>query len=393
MMEGWKEYLFDEFVECNPKIGIKRGETVEHCEMEDINPVFKYLYPQGKKIYNGSNSKFQNGDTVFARITPCLENGKIAQIKGLTTDKAIGSTEFFVFRGKKEVSISDFVYYLCKTNIVRDTAVNSMTGASGRQRADLKALKKLSLHCPQDISIQQKIASILAAYDELIEVNNQQIALLEEEARELYKEWFVRMRFPGYKSVKFVNGVPEGWKYVTLDSFVQIKMGQSPQSKFYNENRRGLPFHQGVGSYGKRFPNHIVYTTFNGKVAEKGNILFSVRAPVGRLNIADRKIIIGRGLAAMHHCQNLNSYLFYFLDNEFSYEDKIGNGAIFNAVGRDELFKYKVLMNHEVARVFDDIVKKLDNQIEYLSVQNQHLVEIRDRLLPRLMSGKLSIKG
>lgn len=147
-MKDWKPYTFNEAVECNPKVTAKKGDIIENCEMEDINPSYKFLYPRKGKLYKGSNSKFQNGDTVFARITPCLENGKIAQVKGLKKNCGIGSTEFFVFRGKKNISYNDFVYYLSKTNLVRDTAVNSMTGASGRQRADIKAVKKYQSNSP-----------------------------------------------------------------------------------------------------------------------------------------------------------------------------------------------------------------------------------------------------
>lgn len=377
MMEGWKEYLFDEFVECNPKIGIKRGETVEHCEMEDINPVFKYLYPQRKKIYNGSNSKFQNGDTVFARITPCLENGKIAQIKGLTTDKAIGSTEFFVFRGKKEVSISDFVYYLCKTNIVRDTAVNSMTGASGRQRADLKALKKLRLHCPQNTGIQQKIASILAVYDELIEVNNQQIALLEEEARELYKEWFVRMRFPGYKSVKFVNGVPEGWKIKNLGDILELAYG-----KALREEERIEGDYPVYGSSG------IVGTHINALIQ-------------GPVIIVGRKGNVGKVYISFKDCYPIDTvfyslthyplYYVYFLLKDQTFIE--GDAAV-PGLNRNQAYKIVVKMpDLKLIESFNEFCEVNFSKIENLQLQNQHLVEIRDRLLPRLMSGKLSIKG
>lgn len=390
-MKDWKPYTFNEAVECNPSVTVKKGEIVENCEMEDIEPNFKFLYPREGKLYKGSNSKFQNGDTVFARITPCLENGKIAQIKGLKKNKGIGSTEFFVFRGKKDVSDTDFVYYLSKTNLIRDTAINSMTGASGRQRADIKSIKKINLQLPP-FSTQQRIASILNAYDELIEVNNQRIKLLEETARELYKEWFVRMRFPGYKKAKFVKGVPTNWNITTIANEVNFKMGQSPKSEHYNEDGKGLPFHQGVGTYGSRYPNHKIYCSVNGRFAEKGDILFSVRAPVGRLNIADRKLIIGRGLAAMNHKKGFNSYLFYLLQNEFSKEDIIGNGSIFNSVGKEELKKFKIFNVRDLAEKFNNLVKPVDDQLSTLMQQNIQLIEIRDRLLPRLISGKLPIK-
>ena len=194
--------------------------------MEDIQPNYRFLYPREGKLYNGGNAKFQNGDTVFARITPCLENGKIAQIKGLKGNRGIGSTEFFVFRGRKNISDNDFVFYLSKTNFVRETAIISMTGASGRQRAELKSVKKINLLLPP-LATQRRIASILSAYDDLIEVNNQRIKLLEETARELFKEWFVRMRFPGHKEAKFVKGVPEGWEIVRIGIVTGKQIGRA----------------------------------------------------------------------------------------------------------------------------------------------------------------------
>lgn len=247
------------------------------------------------------------------------------------------------------------------------------------------------LRLPDSLT-QQRIASILSAYDDLIEVNNQRIKLLEATARELYKEWFVRMRFPGYKKTKFVKGIPEGWIIAPLSKIATFIMGQSPKSEFYNDQGIGLPFHQGVGTYGIRFPEHIIFCSVSGRIAEKGDILFSVRAPVGRLNVADRKLIIGRGLAAVTHKRRLNSYLFYLLQNEFSKEDVIGNGAIFNSVGKDELKGFKIFEVGTLAEKFNDVVSPMDQQIHILMQQNSVLHSIRDRLLPRLLSGKLQLK-
>ncbi len=243
-----------------------------------------------------------------------------------------------------------------------------------------------------DRRIQKRIASVLISYDELIQVNNQRIKLLEETASQLYKEWFVRMRFPGYEKAKFEKGIPEDWKITTIANIANTKMGQSPQSQFYNEEGNGLPFHQGVGNYGLRFPEHKVFCSVDGRIGEEGDILFSVRAPVGRLNIADRKLIIGRGLAAMKHRKGLNNYLYYLLQNEFTKEDIIGNGSIFNSVGKDELKKFKVFDVGVLAKNFNDCVQPIDIQLLVLIQQNNQLRQIRDRLLPRLISGKLKLK-
>ena len=192
------------------------------------------------------------------------------------------------------------------------------------------------------LDAQKKIAAILSAYDELIENNQRRIALLEKMAEEIYREWFVRfvrLRFPGHGNVRKIKGVPEGWRASCLGNIAKFTMGQSPSSVFYNEVGDGLPFHQGVGTYGDRFPRTITYCSEDGRRAQKGDILFSVRAPVGRLNIADQEMIIGRGLAAVRHKKVHNSYLYYLLKTAFANEDIIGNGSIFNSVVKDELAK------------------------------------------------------
>lgn len=233
-----------------------------------------------------------------------------------------------------------------------------------------------------------------SATGDLIEVNKRRIALLEKMAEELYREWFVRMRFPGHQHTRFVKGVPEGWSETQLGKIARFTMGQSPKSEFYNEIGEGLPFHQGVGTYGDRFPNTSTYCSVDGRRAFMGDILFSVRAPVGRLNIADCDMIIGRGLAAIKHVDSKNSYLYYLLKTVFANEDIIGNGSIFNSVGKDELARFGV-HGHPVSLVqkFDDIARPIDQQIERLIRSKAILTKTRDLLLPRLISGKLSVEN
>lgn len=177
-MEGWKEYKFSEIADFPPKINMEKEVEYPFVLMEEVDAGFKYVRASFKKNYNGSGAKFENGDTLFARITPSLENGKIAQIKDIKKP-AFGSTEFFVFRGKKDVSDSDFIYYLSKTDWFRQNAINSFVGASGRQRADAKFVGKTNLTIPI-LPIQRKISRILSWYDNLIDNNLQRIKLLEE---------------------------------------------------------------------------------------------------------------------------------------------------------------------------------------------------------------------
>ncbi len=213
-------------------------------------------------------------------------------------------------------------------------------------------------------------------------------------AEEIYREWFVRFRFPGYQTAEFEKGIPKGWRESLFGDISNMLMGQSPKSEFYNTIGDGLPFHQGVGSYGARFPINEVFCSVDGRTAKEGDILFSVRAPVGRLNIANEKLIIGRGLAAISHKEGCNSYLFYLLKVAFSNEDIIGNGAIFNSVGKDELRAFKVFLPpSSLVDNYEKQASKIDNQIRILLQSVKNLEKTKNMLLPRLISGKLTVEN
>lgn len=264
------------------------------------------------------------------------------------------------------------------------------TGATIKHMPGQK-LKEVVIDKPS-IEIQRRIADILSAYDNLIENNQKQIKLLEEAAQRLYKEWFVDLRFPGYETIPVLDGVPEGWEVQTLSQIADIVMGQSPKSEYYNQDGEGLPFHQGVGSYGDRFVANGTYSTSFTRIAEAGSILFSVRAPVGRLNLTKDRIVIGRGLAAINHHQRLQSYLFYLLKNRFFKDDIIGNGSIFASISKDDLLNQKLLVpDNTLAVQFNSIAYVIDKKISCLSDQIRFLTEARDRLLPELMSGELEV--
>ena len=264
---------------------------------------------------------------------------------------------------------------------------------STRDYLGINEQQKLPVILPP-LSIQEKIAAILSTYDDMIENNNRRIAIFEKMAEELYREWFVRLRFPGHEKVKIVKGVPDGWEVKRLGDIASFTMGQSPESEFYNEVGDGPPFNQGVGTYGRRFPKRTTYCSSDGRRAHKGDILFSVRAPVGRLNIADCEMIIGRGLAAIKHKENFNSYLFYLLKTAFSIEDIIGNGTIFNSVGKDELAKFAIYQPFkELIKQFDAIVSKIDMEIAIIDQSLERLSTTRNSLLSRLMSGKIDVEN
>lgn len=288
----------------------------------------------------------------------------------------------------------DYIYYATKYAVLPQLKIYDSGTTSGRENISKSSFSNIRLYVEEDFSTQQKIASILSSYDRLIENNTRRIRLLEQMAENLYKEWFVRFRFPEHEKVEMVNGLPEGWIKEELSNIADVCMGSSPKSEYYNEEKKGLPFHQGVGSFGERFVLDNTYSTSYSQIAEPMSILFSVRAPVGRLNYTRNRIVIGRGIAAINHKEGMQSLLFYTLKTKFFKEDIIGNGAIFSSITKKELLKLKLIVpNKELRVVFNNKINKIDREIDILYKQNQLLTRQRDLLLPRLMSGKLEVKS
>jgi type I restriction enzyme S subunit len=252
-------------------------------------------------------------------------------------------------------------------------------------------IEGLEVPCPS-MNIQQRISSILSAYDDLIENNRRRIQLLEQAARLLYKEWFIHLRFPGHEHMNIVDEVPEGWERKRLGEIANITMGQSPKSTYYNQDGNGLPLHQGVTNLGVRFPYDKMYCTMPNRLAQPGDILFSVRAPVGRINITLDKIIIGRGLAALRSNCGQQNFLYYSLRNHFFKEDMMGGGAIFAAITKKDLHIVELLQpSARLVEMFMDHVEPMDLQIKKLHQSIGNLIKARDILLPRLMKGEVTV--
>jgi type I restriction enzyme S subunit len=216
-------------------------------------------------------------------------------------------------------------------------------------------------------------------------------------AQALYREWFVHFRFPGHETVRMVDSplgrIPEGWEVKKLGETCQIIMGQSPKSEFYNEVGKGLPFHQGVTDFGSRFPTHRVYCIVQNRIAEAGDILFSVRAPVGRINIADKTIVIGRGLSAIRSNNDHQIFVFQQLTELFQEEDSMGGGTIFKSVTKEDMNSIKLIIpDNLLLKEFQNIVGPMFSQLYNLEYRNCNLRRTRDLLLPKLISGGLDVE-
>jgi len=329
--------------------------------------------------------KPQPGDVLFANI------GSVGDVAQVREEREFSIKNVALFRPDPQKVDIRYFYYLVSSPVFKRGLLNVKSGAA-QPFISLENFRGHRITIHSDRRSQEAIGQTLSAYDNLIENNLRRIKLLEESARLLYKEWFVRLRFPGHEHTRIVNGVPEGWERKKLGELASIVMGQSPRSQFYNEGGEGFPFHQGVSDFGKRFVSHSTYCTVSNRVAEPGDILCSVRAPVGRLNVTLDKIVIGRGLAAIRSNSGHQSYLYYQLQSHFFKEDLIGAGAIFASVTKEQLVSQKLLSAPDkVIREFEDVTHPIDKQIEMLSIQNQKLRQARNILLPKLMSGEIEV--
>jgi len=263
------------------------------------------------------------------------------------------------------------------------------------QNINTEILRNTEIPYPE-IKFQKRIASTLSAYDDLIENNTRRIQIIEEMAQRIYAEWFVHFRFPGHEKVKMVDSkcgrIPSGWEVKPLSEISSITMGQSPKSQFYNETGEGLPFHQGVRDYGAHFPTDRLYCTVQNRIANEGDILFSVRAPVGRINIATKTMVIGRGLSAIRSRQDSQIFQLCQLRDKFSEEDLIGGGTIFKAVTKKDMYEISMLYpTDNMIEEFESHAKPIWKIIRILSDKNNNLRQTRDLLLPKLISGEIDV--
>ena len=193
MNSSWKKYKLLEFAEINPQENIKKGQLAKKIAMEKIIPYCKQIPSYEISKFNGG-TKFKNGDTIMARITPCLENGKISKVTVLEDEEiGFGSTEYIVFRAIENISDSDFLYYLITSPLVKEPAIKSMVGSSGRQRVQIDVVKNLELDIPP-LDIQQKIAKVLSAIDDKIKLNNSVNNNLEQQIFTIFDNIFPNVR-------------------------------------------------------------------------------------------------------------------------------------------------------------------------------------------------------
>ncbi len=291
-------------------------------------------------------------------------------------DKAIISQAYIPFEVKDHNELDPEYLMMWFSRPEFDRYARFKSHGSAREIFDWEEMCNTHLPVPH-IDKQREIVKEYNTIQNRIALNQQLIQKLEETAQAIYREWFVE----GID----VENLPEGWKVGKLSDIAIIIMGQSPEGNTCNKDGMGMIFYQGRTDFGVRFPDITTYTTNPKKKAFKDDILISVRAPVGDLNIAIQDCAIGRGIGVLRSKLKCNSHLFYALQSfktHFGISD--GEGTIFGSINKDDLHNLEIIYSGNKIKEFDKIVSPIDDCIKNYCRQNQKLKYLKELLLSKL---------
>ena len=422
----WSETPFRQAVQINPTVRLRRGAVYPFVDMAAVNPDSRSANPAEEREFKGSGSRFQSGDTLMARITPCLENGKIARYQAIgDKQEAHGSTEFIVIRGRSGVTDNDFAYYLTQWGEVRSYAIGQMTGTSGRQRVPVDCLNHLEIPLPP-LPQQRAIAHVLGTLDDKIELNRRMNETLEAMAQALFKSWFVdfdpvrakmegRWRrgesIPGFPADLYdlfpdrcvdseLGEIPKGWEVKALGVVVELNpkepmkrrtlapyldmaalptSGSSPDASLLREFKSGTRFRNGDTLLARITP-----------CLENGKTAFVQSLQDGEVGWGSTEFIVLRAIPPVPP-----EYT-YLLARDAAFREH----AIQSMTGTSGRQRVQVdalapyLLPSPPAETWNEfraLVNPLFAQVEFNRKESLALAAQRDALLPRLVSGELAV--
>lgn len=352
---------------------------------QDANRLSKHLVQEGDIIYS------RRGDVTQKVLIRKHEAGYFC------------GTGCLLVRPGKKID-SEFLIYHLSTPSNQAWIVKHAVGAT-MPNLNTSILSEVPLRVPDKIT-QRKVATVLSTLDSKIDCNNRINAELEAMAKTLYDYWFVQFDFFGsngkpYKSSggKMVydsilkREIPAGWDDKRLSQIANITMGQSPPGESLNDFEDGVVFFQGSTDFGWQFPTVRQYTTKPTRMAKRGDILLSVRAPVGDMNVANLDCCIGRGLAALNSKDGFDGFLFYVMQHfKKVFERRNSEGTTFGSITKDDLHNLPLAYPPRVLlKEYDTVVSKYNQMVFTRSMENQYLIKLRDWLLPLLMNGQVKV--
>lgn len=452
-MSDWKEYKLDELVEITSSKRIMRSEyqedgipffrSKEIIELNSGNEITTELFI--------SKERFLEIKKKFG--TPSYGDILLTSVGTLGVPYFVNYKEEFYFkdgnltwfRKFNNILRSKYLYYWFSSPVGRK-ALKEITIGSTQPALTITGLKSLTIHLPT-LEEQDYIIEILDHLSSKIQLNTQINQTLEQIAQALFKSWFVdfdpvRAKVQALSdglnfeqaelaAMQAISGktpeeltalsqtqpdryaelaetakafpcemvkvdrieVPKGWELSTIGDCYDVVMGQSPKGETYNENKQGMLFYQGRAEFGWRFPTPRLFTTDPKRIAEQNSILMSVRAPVGDINIALEKCCIGRGLAALQHkSKNLSFGLYQIQSIKPELDLFNGEGTVFGSINQANLKNIQIINPDEkFIQLFEKYLSSCDSKIMNNEIENNALKEIRDLLLPRLLSGEIQL--
>lgn len=386
----WNQFKFSDFVSINPTISLKGGNTYSFIEMKDLSEGKRFVQPSANKKLTGG-ARFREGNTLFARITPCLENGKIGQAKNLNDGVGFGSTEFLIFEEKQNVSNKDFIYYLACWQEVRKFAEQNMVGTSGRQRVGKDAFEKLELKLPDLIS-QVRIASILSSLDDKIELNNKTNQTLEAIVETLFKE----MCLPK------VDLLEDGWRMGTISEIGKVITGKTPSSNNPEDFGNYKPFVTPTDfkNYGKIILSAVRHLSKEGvnklknKIIPKNSVLVTcIGSDMGKVAINRVECLTNQQINSIITKNSFVDFIYYSL--LFKYDllrNMATGGSTMPMINKSQFEEIKLMIpSNIVLEKFQSVIAPINNQIENNIKETQTLTTLRDGLLPKLMKGEIIV--
>jgi type I restriction enzyme S subunit len=381
MTSEWRTIRAADFIDFNPRLSLKKGDIATKVAMDKLKPFTKKIPETEKAEFNGG-AKFCNGDTVMARITPCLENGKTAYVDMLDDGEiGFGSTEFIVMRAKTGISDPQFVYYTAINPVFRNVAIKSMVGSSGRQRVQQSVLEELELSVP-DLDEQRRIGDFLARIDEKIALNDRINDNLADLLQTIYQERFSN-------DILAVNqGVLSDICSYSRDKVAVSELNVS--TYFSTENMLS-------GKAGSTEATSLP-TTSQTTACHKGDTLISNIRPYFK------KIVYCEGncgcstdvLCFTPSQPRYSTYLFstLYADKFFAFMVAGSKGTKMPRGDKQQIMTYPVVLpsEEELAR-FNTIASPLLEQIYSNRAENKRLSILRDTLLPKLMSGEIDVSA
>lgn len=392
MMSEWRTIRAADFIDFNPRLNLKKGAITTKVAMDKLKPFTKKIPETEKAEFNGG-AKFCNGDTVMARITPCLENGKTAYVDMLDDGEiGFGSTEFIVMRAKAGISDPQFVYYTAINPTFRNVAIKSMVGSSGRQRVQQSVLEELELSVP-GLDEQRRIGAFLAELDEKIALNNKINDNLEQQAQAIYHERFETVS---------PNDLPSDWRIVTLGEVATIS------NKSFNPLKEPeiLLEHYSIPAFDEaRFP------VFELSTSIKSNkfIIDASCFMISKLNPTTKRVwkpycLTGNAVCSTEFIvykakdQSITDFLYSVIDSgsfsDFMCSHVTGStGSRQRTTPSDTLSYELILPSEDELAEFQSLVSPMYAQMRINAIENDKLKRLRDSLLPKLMSGEIDVSS